>query len=238
MSDLKPYTLADLLNGAPRVALADPGDLAIDPAPVPADLWNQVKPYTLKQGLFDLGAAKESTTYSIAEDSEEQEIQQETGAVIEEITDVNRTLETSIAGINPENMRIIEEAPEPSVIAATDNTAAADERSNAYDVVDVTGYADHTAYRVLFIATRPKVHAQVLEGAGPGAVARGAFVAYLGYRVTLAAEDRDLEMEKGELAHVPVTFRFYPDAEAPAVANGNAYGRWFFEQPGTIPAGV
>jgi hypothetical protein len=227
MNNQHPYDLKDLLSGSPRVVVAP---ITVDVPEDPTDILQTIAPYTLKPGWRNIGAAKESTTLSTDEESEELRIQNETGAVIEEITETNRTLEISIASLNVANLQLIEETSQAEIIAASAAGAPDATKKRSWTRVPVGSYQDHAPMRIAFIARRSRQVATVTE---PGGATRGPWVMYAGFRATLAAEERSMEMEQGELTHVPVTLRFFPEPDRP---EGEEYADWLIEDPGVIVA--
>ena len=87
-----PYDIDNLLGGAVRILFADLEEAS--PPAIPDSIDDVVAmsyPYAPKTGWLDLGATKESFTYSRGFETEGWEIQQEQGNVIEEVTSISRT---------------------------------------------------------------------------------------------------------------------------------------------------
>src|SRR5262245_38319560 len=92
-----PYDIDNLLGGAVRILYA-PSTQAIPSTGGIADVIEMVGPnYAAKTGWIDLGATKESFSYTRGFDVEGWEIQQTAGNVIEEISDITRSVSVSIA---------------------------------------------------------------------------------------------------------------------------------------------
>lgn len=215
---LKPWDITKLAVGPVRTILAP------DTEDVPEaiqDVVDMTAPYANNNSFFDLGAARESSTYTRGMDEEGLQIQQESGDIMSEITDIQRTFKLSVSEIAPDNIKIIENSTTQESIAAASG-------SSAQVAVPVGSFSDLEVYRLVLIAVRKKQSGVVIE---PGGAERGCMVAYFGNRVTLAAEDADFEWEKGQLVNVEVTFKSYPE---PGLDDEESYGRWVFEQPGTI----
>jgi hypothetical protein len=215
-----PYDLDGLLGGRARVLYA-PDSQAI-PVNI-ADVVDMTDPYPVNADWLDLGATRESASYSREIASSGYEIQQATGMVIEEITDVSRTMGVSIAEINPAHLQIIEEA------AAVGTVAAAVGKS-AQKQVKFGSFSDLTHYRMAFIAQRSRASGQVIEPA-PGSKVRGRFVMLCLYNVTIAADSSEFEFDKGTLVHAPLTLTAFPEAGQDA---GEEFGTWLTEDAGTI----
>lgn len=218
MAALKPYNINNLVVGAPRVLYAPTSQA------VPTDISQIIamtSPYAPQGAWLDFGAAKSSSSYSRDIESEGLEIQQETGAVIEEVTQVDRVLSTSIAELTPESQKIIENAP------AIETVAAAAGRS-AQKRLKIGSFTDLTQYRIALIGTRKIQSGTVTE---PGGATRGRLICVTLYRTQVAADSVEEEFEKGELVEAPVDFVSFPEA---GQASGQEYGTWLYEDAGTI----
>ena len=95
------YDIDHLLGGRARVLFAPtteplPGDIS--------DLVDMTSPYAVNGSWEDLGATRDAASYSRSIGTEGYEIQQATGLVLEEITEVSRQLQVSIAEIKPEHL--------------------------------------------------------------------------------------------------------------------------------------
>jgi hypothetical protein len=217
---LKPWDITKLAVGPVRVLLAPTSEA------VPTslqDVIDLVSPYDPAGDWFDLGAARESSTYTRGMDEEGLQIQQESGDIMTEITDISRSLKLSIAEIAPENIGIIENSVVTEAVAAAANTSA-------QTAVPIGSFSDLENYRAAMIAVRKKQSGVVTEP-GAGALERGRLVAVVLNRVTLAAEDADLEWDKGQLTQAGLTLNSFPE---PGSDDAESYGRWFFEAAGVI----
>lgn len=215
-----PYNLNNLIGGQVRVLYA-PISAAL-PAK-PGDIFGQVSPYNPVSPWRDFGGGKDAFNYEREFDVEGWEIQQATGNVIEEPSEITRTVTLSIAELTPEAIQIIEEAPAIETIAASAN-------NSSYKKVSFGLFEELTQYRIAFVARRKKASGLVTE---PGGVERGRYFVGHGYRCQLAADGSELEFEKGELTAAEVAFTFFPE---PGRAEGVEHGDFFEEQAGTISA--
>lgn len=215
-----PYDIDNLLGGAVRVLYA-PTSTAI-PTSID-DVVSMVAPYAAQTGWTDLGATKESFTYSRSFDTSGYEIQQVSGNILEEITDITRTIEVSIAEFKPEHLQLIEGAPAITAVAAGANVGA-------QDVVAFGSFSSLTRYRFAFISRRATASGVVTE---PGGATRGRFFMGAAYSAQLSADSVDFEQAKGELTAVGVSFALFPES---GEDSGAEYGAWFDEQSGTIAA--
>lgn len=218
---LLPWDVNQLLGGATRILRAPLSE------PVPADISEIIgmeDPYDPVGTWVDFGATREGASYNRSIDEEGLEIQQVTGAVLTEITEVVRTVNLSIAEIKAEHLQIIEEAP------AVDAVAAAAFKS-AQQKVAFGSINDLTQYRIAFIAQRNRQSGEVTES--DGTTVRGRLVCGVLYRAQITADDVEVPLEKGELAHAPVAFQGFPE---PGQPENQDFGAWFTEDAGTIAA--
>lgn len=216
MDPLRPYNSRNLVVGAWRVLLA-PSDEG-----VPTDLADVVSldyPYTPQGTWFDVGAAKSSSTYTRGMDSEGIEIQQETGTIFDEITNLSRMFALSIAEFTPELVQIVENAPDPEDVGAMDR-------------LPLTSIVDLVHYRLCAVGIRKKASGVVTESGGRE---RGRLLAVTLNQVTLTADDVDAEFEKGALGEMQVTFTAYPDPDVDA--DDGDWGAWYFEEAGPSGSG-
>ena len=179
-------------------------------------------PYAAATGWTDLGATKESFTYSRSFDTSGYEIQQVAGNVIEELTDLERTIEISFADFRPEHLQMIENAPSVSDIVATAGASA--QKKIAFG-----SFASIKRYRVAFVARRP-IQSGIVVESGAGAD-RGRFFMGVAYSCQISADEVSFEQAKGELTGAGVTFTLFPESGQPT---GQEMGAWFDEEAGTI----
>jgi hypothetical protein len=220
-----PYDIDNLLGGAVRILIAD-ADQAI-PTRI-FDVMDQEAPYAAKTGWRDLGATRESFSYTRGFDTEGYEIQQVAGNVIEEITDIARSIEVSFAEFNGENLSLIENAPDVDVLAASAAAAAVGSRSPLTNRVAFGSFKSISRYRFAFVSQRSTVSGTVTETTGKE---RGRFFMGAVYQAQIAADEVEIEQAKGELTAAGVSFTLFPDTTQPT---GEEYGAWYDEQPGTI----
>lgn len=217
-----PYDINNLLGGAVRILYSELDGTGDTPIPADiADVFDMVSPYAASTGWTDLGATKESFSYSRSFDTAGYEIQQVAGNVIEELTDLSRSIEVSFADFRPEHLSMIENA------AAVDTVAAA-AGSSAQKVVKYGSFSSLKRYRFVFAAMRPKQSGVVVE---PGGKTRGRFFVGCAYTAQVSADEVSFEQAKGELTAAGVTFTLFPE---PGTPNGQEFGAWFSEDAGTI----
>jgi hypothetical protein len=215
-----PYDIENLLGGRVRILYALPAE------PVPASINDVIlmeSPYTAQTGWTDLGATRDSFTYTRGFDVEGWEIQQVPGNVIEEVTEITRTIEVSFADLRPEHLAMIE-----GQTAAPGNVTAV-AGASAQKVVKFGSFSSLERRRFAFIAQRPLAAGIVVES-GP-AIERGRFFMGVAYQAQLSADEAELEQDKGALTAAGVTFTMFPDTDE---VQGDEYGAWFDETAGTI----
>jgi hypothetical protein len=219
-----PYDIDNLLVGAVRILYAPTTE------PIPdsiADVIGMVSPYHALTGWKDIGATKESFTYTRSFDTEGLEIQQSTSALFEEITSIARTIECSLAEFNPEVLALIEGAE------STPGTVAAAANASAQKVVKFGSFSTLERFRWAFISRRNKASGLVTEP-GAGGATRGRLVMGVLNQAQLASDDADIEQAKGELTAAGVKFTAFPDETVEESADN--FGAWYFENEGTIAA--
>jgi hypothetical protein len=188
-----------------------------------ADVIDMTAPYHAKTGWKDIGATKESFTYTRSFDTEGLEIQQSTSALFEEITSIARTIECSLAEFNPEILALVEGAE------SAPGTVAAATGASAQKVIKFGSFATLERNRFAFISRRNKASGLVTEGAG---LTRGRLVMGLLNQAQLASDDADIEQDKGALTAAGVKFTAFPDEDVEESADN--FGAWYFEDAGTI----
>jgi len=224
-----PYDVDNLLGGQVRVLYA-PTSVAL-PTGI-ADVIEMIGPdYDPKTGWVDLLATKEAFSYSRGFDVSGWEIQQTAGNVIEEITDITRSVNVSVANFTTDILKILEGGSgTTSTVSATPGAAAVAE--GAQDVLQFGSFTSLTQYRIAFISKRSLSSGVVVEAANANHN-RGRFVMGVGYRGQLSADEIEMEQAKGELTGANTGFTFFPES---GESQGEEYGAWFLEDAGTIAA--
>lgn len=218
------YDILKLAVGPARVLYA-PTSVA-----VPTKLQDIVKlvndegDYAAASEWVDFGASPEGdgASYSRGFETESLGIEQSSGAIFTDITDVNRSISLTVAEIDPDNMKIVE-----GTDIATEAVAAAKETS-AQDAVPIGSVTEFDTFRVALLAQRKKDSGIVKE---PDGTERGRLVAVVLNRCQISADDSEIEVAKGGLLSAPLTFEAFPE---PGQTSKKAFGRWFFEKAGEI----
>lgn len=218
-----PYDITNLLSGAVSVIYGDPEDVDI-PESI-ADVVDMESPYGLTTGWNWLGATSDSFTYNRGFETEGLEIQQTAGAIVEEVTDISRSIEVSMAEFSPFGFQLMENAPSVATVAA--GAGASAQRRIAFG-----SFESVDRYRFCFLSRRPKAAGVVVEGGGKR---RGRFVMGVAYQAQLTADDVSMEQGKGALTAAGLTFGLFPETDTPQ-PEGQEYGAWYLEDAGTIGA--
>lgn len=217
---LNPYDLADLLKGPCRVLYAPFSASA--PEKLTDIIATDEGKYDPVGEWLDFGATTQGTAYSRQFATAGYQIEQASGNVDEEVTDVVRSVQLSAGQIDTALLQMMEEGGEVESVEAAKNQSA--EKQIPVGTAD-----DLTAYRVAFMGRRAKGQgADVTESGG---VVRGALVAFVMLRAKLSGDTASLQLAKGQLASAPLTFNAYPDGE---FTQGKEHGFWIVEQSGTI----
>ena len=219
---LFPYDLNELLGGRARILVTD--DLT---EPVPAgigDILAMVSPYGALTGWTDIGATGGAAQYGRNLTVGGYNIQQTNGTVLEEPTDLTRSITFPAAEIRPDIIQMLEEGAASSTVAAAANKGAQDKQPFG-TIIELT------SRRIALVGQRKKAQGIVTE---PGGATRGRLVALVGYHATISADNAQLSLAEGDMAQVPLSFTLHP--ESTITTDGAEYGAWFFEDAGTIAA--
>jgi hypothetical protein len=220
-----PYNISDLLVGAVRILYATTAE------PIPtsiSDVIDMESPYAAQTGWVELGATRESFTYTRGFETEGLEIQQTSSVLFEEVTNVTRTIEVSMAEFNAANLALMEGAQSAAgaVVAASGISAQTTQKFGSFTTLD--------RYRFAFLSRRNIASGLVTESSGavPASGTRGRFVMGVLYQAQMSADDAELEFDKGTLTAASVSFTAFGDSSV-TLADDNM-GVWFFETAGTI----
>lgn len=219
-----PYDAAGALAGPARVLYASLADVATPPD----DLWDIVPSVANAQGeyppltgWFDFGLAADAPTYTHSKDTEGLEYQQPKGELFQQISDISRSFTAQIGQIDANNLRIIENTSRVEAIASAAGRSALTK-------VPFGIYQSLKQYRIALVSYRPDGSAVVTE---PGGTIRPPAVALILPTCTLAAEDSELEFDKGSPVNCEVTFTAI---QTPGMSAGEEHGYWILEREGTI----
>lgn len=228
-----PYDKLNAASGPARVLWALPTQaLPASPVAIVDQVANASGEYPAKTGWNDLGLAADAPSYTHDKDTEGLEYEQPTGVLFEEITEINREITLQIAELDVDNLKIIENSDLSTAVAASAAAAAATAKTSAYQLVHAGLYGSFRQFRVAIISYRP-TGAGVVTEPGPPVISRPPSVARIIPLCQMAAEDTEIEWEKGEPVNAEVTFTVLPDA---AAGTGKEHGYWALETAGAIVA--
>lgn len=217
-----PYDLDHLLGGRVRVLISK---ITTTPAAIPVkinDVIGLEGTYDPVTKWLDVGAARDSASYSRSFSEEGWGIQQVNSDVLSDITGTARSVSLSVAEVRPDLLELIEQSPGGETVVAAVG-------ASAQKAVPFGQINDLDRWRVAFIAQRKKKSGIVKEKTG--SKERGRFVAITINEATITADETGIEFDKGSLSHVPLTFTAYPAA---GETEGEEFGRWILEDAGTI----
>lgn len=217
-----PYDIDNLLSGAVSIYYGPAATTAI-----PVDISDVIlmeAPYTVQTGWTPLGATKEPFSYTRSYDSEGLEIQQSTTVILEEVTDITRTITVSMAEFNPFGFQLMENAPSVATISAAAGVSAQKK-------ISFGSFTSLTRYRFAFLSRRPKASGEVTES--DATTVRGRFVMGVAYQAQVQADEIEMEQGKGELTAVELAFTLFPETTVPQ-PEGQDVGTWLLEDAGTI----
>lgn len=206
-------------SGAPSITIGDIIDV-VGPTYAPKTDW------------VDFGAAREGqgAQYERSITTEDWNLEQATGAVATDVTDVPRTITVPMAEISTAGVTILENAPSSRSIAAAPAAGVAGE--SAQTAVDFGSFENIDRYRIALLGQRRKGIGYDVTEAGNGSAIRGAFVAVVLFSASISANATQYELQKGQLANVAVEFEAFPDSTITDSTRDR--GTWLFESSGTI----
>ena len=219
ISDLA-VEINDLLSGAVAVAYTPVATAA--PVNI-ADIVTLVGAPAVVSPWIPYGATKGGASYGMDVKAEELTIDQRTGAVFEDITDIVRTLKFDIAQLSPEHWKIAEQAAAIATIAAAAN-------KSQQKVVKSGSFSEYDRYRTAFIGQRRKSQGLVTE---PGGATRACYIVLGFYSSALAATSSETKFDAGALATRSLEVKAFPDSTLTPGADTMFF---FEEQPGIITA--
>jgi hypothetical protein len=235
---LFPIDSADLVGGAAMVVMRevyDPITGAKNPVPQKfEDVFNPFGPdYELNTGFWPLGAAREGqgTNYGRNVEATDWLVEQRQQAVAVDITDVPRTMQLQIAEVTAKHIMVLEDALEVEdlgiAVTGAPSGAVAQERVSAGSIDSLT------KYQIVMIGLRRTgMGGDVTEL--PAKLTRGRFVATIMHQGSLARENVEYELQKGQMANIPVGFTAYPDPDQP---HRKETVTWLFEKSGSYTKG-
>lgn len=223
---LTPYDLLSLAVGPSRCVYAPVAVTRPEKFQDFVDLANDDGVYKLSEEYEDFGTAPEGqgSSYTRGFETESLGVEAASGAIFTDITDVNRGLALELAEINPKNIGIVEGTDAAPV------TIAKAKGASAQEAVDLGSPTEFPKFRIALIGQRKLDSGIVKE---PDGTERGRLFAILLYRCSITADDSQITVQKGNLVSAPVQFEAFPE---PGLPPAKAYGRYLFEDAGSIEA--
>jgi hypothetical protein len=216
------YDETNLIGAGARVLFA-PVSVAV-PA-TGKDIFDQVDPYDPKTGWIDFGATSAGPQISRNLTTAGFNIQQDQSTILEEPTEITRTLTVPIAEFRPEIIAMFEESASSVVAAAV--------KLGSGKKVPFGNIFSLSEFRLALAARKSKKQGIVTEGSGGSPVTRGAFFIWSAYRASLAGDNLQTTIARGDLANASVQFKLAP--EPTVTTEGQEYGFWLAEDaPQTI----
>lgn len=190
----------------------------------PSDIFDGTSPYAPASGWLDFGATSGPPVIGRNITTAGFNIQQTSTVLLEEITEINRSLTVPIAEFSPTILALLEE----STVA----TYAAAAKRGTGSKVAFGNINSFSSFRLALFAQKSKQQGVVTEGATT--VTRGAFFGWTAYKASFAAGNLQASIGRGTLAELSVEFKVYPDPDV-ATVNGES-GFWMLENGGQTVA--
>lgn len=231
---LFPIDTAELVGGAAMVVIREVYDPSTgDKRTVPnrfEDIFNPFGPlYEINEaaGWWPVGAAREGqgSTYGRNIEAQDWNVEQRQQAIAVDITDVPRTMGLQIAEVTAKHVKLFENAVAVEDLGAPTSGQVGQERVRAGSIDSLERYQI-----AMFGLRRIGEGADVIEIA-PGNVKtqRGRFVGTVLHQGSLARENVEYELQKGQMVNIPVGFTAHPDQD---MEHKKETVTWLFEKPG------
>lgn len=150
-----------------------------------------------KPGWQDIGSAREGqgSNYDLSVSTQELKVEQSTAVVFENITETNRSITQQWAEFTPDKLAILEQG---TAVTASGLWHVEGKAITARD-----------AYRVAIIGLREQGNGRdITDTTG---AKRGELIGVVLQFAKLSADSKQFELQRGQLANMPVTFKGYPD---------------------------
>jgi len=191
----------------------------------PSDIFDNASPYNPKTGWVDFGATSAGPQISRNLTTAGFNIQQSSTTILEEPTELVRTLTVPMAEFRDDILAMAEESASSTYAAAT--------KLGAGKKVPFGNIFSLTEFRLAVAVRKSKKEGIITEGSGASPVLRGAFVVWTAYRASLVGDNLQTTLAKGDLASLPVQFKLAPDPTM--TTEGAEMGFWATENaPQTV----
>lgn len=216
MSDFFPFNIDNIALGPGRAIYA-PITVA-----VPTKLSNlclQKAPYTLATGWLDAGATTGPAVVGRSFATSGINIEQTTSTILDEITDVARTVTIPVGELTSDIQAILEQSGGVTTVAASTGVDLGQTKTPFGSIVDLG------VYRVAIIYRFKKSQGVVVEPTT--LLERGRIAAWVGYSAKLTADN--VQISIGENAIVGGSLAFKLEDESTVTAEGTEQGFWIYE---------
>lgn len=187
----------------------------------PSDIFDGTSPYAAVTGWQDFGATSAAPQISRNLTTAGFNIQQSTSVLLEEPTEIVRTLTVPIAEFAPAILAVLEESSVSTFASAAGRAAGSK--------VPFGNIFSLSSFRLALAVQKSKQQSIVTEG---GTLERGPFVTWVAYKASLVGNDIQTSIARGELASFNVQFKLYPDPTQ--TTEGEEMGFWAVETGTTI----
>lgn len=189
------------------------------------DVFDQVSPYDPKTNWTDIGSTSAGPQIGRNLTTAGFNIQQVDTTILEEPTDITRTLTIPIAEFRPDILAIVEESAAAAVTAGV--------KQGSGQKVPFGNILSLSNYRLALAVKKSRKQGLVQEGTGASPLTRGAFAIWVAYNASIVGENLQTTIERGNLANLALQFKLYPDPTQ--TTEGAEMGFWLIEDaPQTI----
>lgn len=216
MSDYFPYDINSIAQGPARVVFA-PTSVAV-PTKL-SSVFLQKAPYTLATGWFDAGATTGPTVIGRSFATAGLSIEQDSTTILDEISDVSRTVTIPIGELTSDMLDIMEQSGGVTTVAAGTGVDLGQTKVPFGTIVDLG------TYRVAVIYRFRKSQGIVVEPTT--LLERGRNAMYVGYVAKLTADN--VQMSIGKNAIVGGSLAFKLESDPTVTAEGTEQGFWVYE---------
>lgn len=216
MPDQFPYDINKIATGPARVMYA-PTTVAV-PTKL-SNLFLQKAPYTAATGWLNAGATTGPTVIGRTFATAGLNIQQSTSTILDEITDVSRTVTIPIGQLDSALLAVMEQSGGVTTVAAGTGIDSGQTKVPFGTITDLG------TYRVAVIYQFKKSQGIVIE---PTTLAeRGRFAAWVGYFAKLTADNVQVSVGENEIVGGSLAFKL--EDESTVTAAGTEQGFWIYE---------
>ena len=219
MSDFFPYDINKIAQGPARV-LYTPTTTTL-PTKL-SMLFLQKAPYTVATNWLNAGATTGPTVVGRNFTTAGLNIQQDTSPILEEISEVTRTVTIPIAQLDSAMLDILEESGGVTTVAAGAGVDAPQTKVPFGSIVDLG------TYRVAVVWRFKKSQGIVVEPTT--LLERGRIAAWVGYNMKLTADNVQVSIGENEIVGGSLAFK--AESDAAVTAEGTEQGFWIYETAG------